>query len=64
MRCIGTRGSECEPRRAKLKPEMEDYDVATGRVRALHAVVVSIAILIIIAIASFGLAEAAIKLAL
>jgi hypothetical protein len=43
---------------------MEDYDVATGRVRALHAVVVSIAILIIIAIASFGLAEAAIKLAL
>ena len=36
---------------------MDDYDTATSRVRALHAIVVGTAILIIIAVAGFVLGE-------
>jgi hypothetical protein len=36
---------------------MDDYDTATSRVRALHAIVVGTAILIIIAVAGFAFEE-------
>jgi hypothetical protein len=54
--CWGQRVG-CEPRRAKLKLQMDDYDTATSRVRALHAIVVGTAILIIIAVAGFAFEE-------
>ena len=40
-----------------MKPEMDDYDAATSRVRALHAIVVGTAILIIIAAAGIAFDE-------